>query len=100
MAFIPFRALFVELTLSITPCSKLGANDDGSQLNVKDFTSLRILKVHDRLLRTMCHYNPYMDGIRGGQHRLPCFVPVWQRLPSTLETLTVSKTASQFMAQF
>jgi hypothetical protein len=97
MAFVPFRALFVELTLSITPCSESGANDDGSQLNVKDFTSLRILKVHDRLLRTMYHYNPYVDGVRGGQHRLPSFVPVWQRLPLTLESLTVSKNASQFM---
>jgi hypothetical protein len=50
MASIPFRALFVELTLSITPCLESGANDDGSQLNLKDFTSLRILKVHDCLL--------------------------------------------------
>jgi hypothetical protein len=97
LAFITFRALFVELTLSITPCSKSGANDDGSQLNVKDFTSLRMLKVHDRLLRTMYHYNPYMDGIRGEQRRLPFFVPVWQRLLLTLETLTVSKTDSQFV---
>jgi hypothetical protein len=48
----------------------------------------------------MYHYNPYMDGTSGEQHRLAVFVPVWQRLPSTLEMLTVSKTGSQFMVQF
>jgi hypothetical protein len=48
----------------------------------------------------MYHYNPYMDGTRRKQQRLPFFVPVWQRLPSTLEGLTVSKAASQFKVQF
>jgi hypothetical protein len=80
--------------------SKSGANDDGSQLNVKEFTSLRILKVHDRLLWTMYHYNLYIDGARREQHRLPFFVTVWQRLPLTLEALTVSRAASQFIVQF
>jgi hypothetical protein len=41
-----------------------------------------------------------MDSIRGERHRLPFFAPVWQSLPLTLEMLTVSKTASQFMVQF